>query len=179
MSNLTDIHKEVFKGSTKQIIIRVKTESRNSEDCRATAYRTVNNIFPNWETDSRVLFLAIQVWADRIFINIDINHKNYNYQTAHKDKTILPVYVLRTHRGNWVLVRWSKDDEQVAIKLAELHRVTGYSAVIPFFENHNSRIVYDNPRGLPQWDLQAMLCELLDRFMIFTSRWTRLEANIS
>uniref|UniRef100_A0A093V7Y9 Uncharacterized protein n=1 Tax=Talaromyces marneffei PM1 TaxID=1077442 RepID=A0A093V7Y9_TALMA len=150
MSNLSNIRKELFEGSARRVIIRVKTESRNSEDCRATAYRTVNEIFPNWERDSRVLFLAIQVWADRIFMNIDVNHANYNYQTAHRDKTILPVYVLRAHRGNWGLVRWFKDDERVAMELAELHRVTGYGAVIPFFENHNSQIVYDNPRESPQ-----------------------------
>lgn len=150
MSNLTNIREELFECSAKRIIIRVKTETRNSEDCRTTAYRTVNEIFPNWERDNRVLFLAIQVWADRIFMIIDVNHANYNYQVAHKDKTILPVYVLRTHRGNWVLMRWSTDDERVAMELAELHRVAGYSATIPFFENHNSQTVYDNPRESPQ-----------------------------
>lgn len=150
MSNLTNIREELFESSAKRIIIRVKTETRNSEYCRTTAYRTVNEIFPNWERDSRVLFLAIQVWADRIFMIIDVNHANYDYQVAHKDKTILPVYILRTYRGNWVLMRWSTDDERAAMELAELHRVAGYSTPIPFFENHNSQTVYDNPRESPQ-----------------------------
>ena len=82
-------------------------------------------------------------------MNIDVDHADYDYQTAHQDNTILPVYVIRMYRGNWVLERWQKEDERVAQNLAELHRVTGYGVDIPFFENHNTRIVYDKPRDLP------------------------------
>ncbi|PWY71112.1 hypothetical protein BO94DRAFT_578853 [Aspergillus sclerotioniger CBS 115572] len=146
LSNLPDVREEILKDNAKRIIIRAKTESLYSEDCRATAYRIVSEIFPGWEQDSRILFLAIEVWHNRIFINIDVNRDNYNYDTAHKDKTILPVYVLRRHRGNWVLLRWPKEDGPVAAQLAEVYRVTGYGAKTPFFENHNSRIVHANPR---------------------------------
>ncbi|KAL3482109.1 hypothetical protein BJX99DRAFT_217385 [Aspergillus californicus] len=79
-------------------------------------------------------------------LSIDINRDDYNYETAHKDKTVLPVYVLRKHRGNWVLLRWPREDERLAAELAELHRVTGYGAATPFLENHNSRVIYANPR---------------------------------
>jgi hypothetical protein len=148
MSNLADIREEIFKDNAKRIIIKVKTKSLDSEDCRATAYRVVGETFPDWECDSWILFLAIQVWGDKIFINIDINHDDYNFETAHKDKPILPVYVLRKHRGNWILIRWPQEDEPLAAAVAELHRFTGYGAESPFLENHNSRIIYANPREI-------------------------------
>ena len=150
MSNVTDIHEEIFKDNAKQIIIREKTQSSDSKDCHATAYRIISEIFPDWECDSRILFLAIQVWGRQIFMNININQDNYNYRTAHKDKTILPVHVLRRHRGNWVLIQWPQEDEHVAAELVELHCVTGYGTEMPFLENHNLCIVYANPRELPE-----------------------------
>ena len=150
MSNVADIREEIFKGNAKRIIIKKRIQSSDCEDCRATAYNITGEIFPDWECDGRILFLAIQVWGRQIFMNIDINRDNYNYGTAHKDKTILPVHVLRRHRGNWVLLRWPQEDERVAAELAELHRVTGYGAETPFLENHNSRIVYANPREFPE-----------------------------
>jgi hypothetical protein len=56
MSNLTDIREEIFKDNAKRIIIKVKTKSLDSEDCRATAYRVVGETFPDWGCDSRILF---------------------------------------------------------------------------------------------------------------------------
>ena len=150
MFNLANIREEIFKDNAKRTIIRVKTKSSGSEDCRANAYSIIGEIFPGWECDTRILFLAIQVWDDQIFINIDINWDNYNYGTAHKDETILPVHVLRKHRGNWVLIRWPQEDERVAAELAELHHVTGYGTKTPFLKNHNLHIVYANPRELPE-----------------------------
>ena len=72
MSNLPDIREEILHGNAKRIMIRVKTESLYSEDCRATAYSIVREVFPDWEQDSRILFLAIEVWHNRIFINLDV-----------------------------------------------------------------------------------------------------------
>jgi hypothetical protein len=146
MSNLCGIRQEIFNNGTIRLVVKVKTDSRDSDDCRSLAYKVVNEVFPNWDQDSRVLFLAIEVWDNRILVGIDINRHDYNYSTAHKDNTILPVYVLQMHRKKWVLVRWPREDESAAAKLAELHRVVGYDTATPFFENHNTRNVHAHPR---------------------------------
>ncbi|RAH58526.1 hypothetical protein BO85DRAFT_487251 [Aspergillus piperis CBS 112811] len=142
MPNLPDIRDEILKDNAKCIIIRIKSEG--SEHCRDTAYRIVGEVFLDWKQDNCNLFLAIQVW--RIFVNVDVNRDNYNYDTAHKDQTVLPVYVLRRHRENWNLIRWPQEDRSVAVQLAELHRVTGYGLEISFYENHNSHVGHANPR---------------------------------
>ncbi|PLB55825.1 hypothetical protein P170DRAFT_506337 [Aspergillus steynii IBT 23096] len=97
--------------------------------------------------DSRVLFLAIDVWSERAFLVIDINHHDYDFDTAHKDTAVFPVCVLRQRgRGrDWVLIRWPREDEPLAAMLADLHNVNG-SDPIPFLEDHTSRLVHASPR---------------------------------
>ncbi|GKZ31406.1 hypothetical protein AbraIFM66950_011983 [Aspergillus brasiliensis] len=98
MPDLSHLREEILKDSAKRIIIRVKTES--SEDCQTTAYRIVGEVFPDWKHDDRILFLAIQVWDNRIFINVDVNRDNYNYDTAHKDQTVLPIIACLRNLGD-------------------------------------------------------------------------------
>ncbi|KAJ5110333.1 hypothetical protein NUU61_001590 [Penicillium alfredii] len=149
MANLFDIRKEIFgSDDTKRIVIKVNTNILDSQDYRASANGVASEIFPEWERDSRVHFLAIDVWSERTFMVIDINHHDYDFHTAHKTKAILPVYVLQQRRRNrpWTLIRWPQEDGPLAASLADLHNVNGFDTLTPFLENHNSRIVHANPR---------------------------------
>ncbi|KAL2830912.1 hypothetical protein BDW59DRAFT_14748 [Aspergillus cavernicola] len=147
MPSLSEIRGEIFNSNeAKRIIIRGRTKSLDSEACHATAYRVMNEVFPDWEQDSRILFLGTEVWGKHIYMAIDINHHDYNYSTAHKDETVLPVFILRPYRKSWVLIRWPQGDEFLVMSLAELHRVNGYEVATPFLENHNTHIVHANPR---------------------------------
>ncbi|KAJ1713570.1 hypothetical protein NYO67_4289 [Aspergillus flavus] len=98
--------------------------------------------------DSRILFLAIEVWSERTFLVIEINRRDYDFNTAHKCKTIVPVYVLRQHGESrrWTLVRWPQLDETLMAQIADPHIVNGFDVATPFLENHNSRIFHANPR---------------------------------
>ncbi|PLB55657.1 hypothetical protein P170DRAFT_506212 [Aspergillus steynii IBT 23096] len=148
----SDIRQGLFKDDTaKRIVIKVKTQTLNPESYFASATNVVSEILPGWESDPRMLLLAIDLWSERTFIVIDINNRDYNFRTAHKNTTVFPVYVLRQHgrRQDWVLVRWHQLDERMSLQLADLHRVNGYDATLPFLENHNTRIVHENPRDLP------------------------------
>ncbi|CAG8165422.1 unnamed protein product [Penicillium salamii] len=150
MANLPDIRREILEDDiAKRIVLKLKTESLDSQDYRTSANRVVSEIFPDWETDPRIRFLVIDVWSERTFIVIDINYHDYDFNTAHKDKTILPVFVLRQHgrRKDWVLIRWPKEDEHLAAQLADLHRVNGFDAP-PFLEDHTIRLFHANPRNL-------------------------------
>lgn len=152
MTNLSDIRREIFRNTeARRIVIKVRTESLDPRDYRASAYEVVNEVFPGWEHDIRVLFLAIEAWGERTYMAIDINHHNYDFGTAHKTNTILPVYVLQQYRKRkgWALVRWPQEDEPLATKLAYLHNVNGFGIPTPFLENHNARVVHDNPREFP------------------------------
>ncbi|GIK00116.1 hypothetical protein Aspvir_004134 [Aspergillus viridinutans] len=152
MSNIAEVREKIFERKEAQrIIIKVHTEKLDSQDYRVSAYNFVNEIFPDWENDKRILFLAIEIWGDRTYMAVDINNYDYNFDTAHKNKTILPVYVLWQHRRRgWVMIRWPQEDERLATKLADLHNVNGFDATTPFLENYNTRIVHANPREFPE-----------------------------
>ncbi|GIK04693.1 terpene cyclase [Aspergillus viridinutans] len=116
------------------------------------AKRILNDIFPNWEHDNRIRFLAVEVFHDRTYMAFDINHHDYNFRTAHQDKTALPVYVLRrVHKGrNWALVRLPQEDGRLCTRLADLHRAHGYDVELPIVEDNTSMIVHANPRSLAE-----------------------------
>lgn len=76
-------------------------------------------------SDPRILFHAMEIWGDGAFLAIDINNRRYKFYTAHKTTTGLPVYVLRLHRKRWALVRWPRENQPVAERLAYLHNANG------------------------------------------------------
>ncbi|KAH8435263.1 uncharacterized protein LDX57_012894 [Aspergillus melleus] len=152
MPNLSDIRKEILGNNiAKRIVVRLNTKALDPQNYRASAYIVASEIFPEWENDYRILFLAIDVWSERTFLVIDVNHHDYDFHTAHKTNAVLPVYVLRPHgKGrDWALIRWPQEDEPLAAKLADLHNVNGFDIPTPFLENHTSRLVHANPREFP------------------------------
>ncbi|PLB35087.1 uncharacterized protein BDW47DRAFT_110924 [Aspergillus candidus] len=148
MSSVTEIREEIFeRAETQRLVIKVHTERLDSSDYRVSAGNFINEIFPNWEDDSRIRFLAIEIRGDRTFMSIDVYNSGYDFDTAHETKTILPVYVLWHHkRKGWFVVRWPQEDGPLATKMAELHRLNGFDAITPFLANFNAQVVYGNPR---------------------------------
>ncbi|CRL29630.1 unnamed protein product [Penicillium camemberti] len=84
------------------------------------------------EDDPRALSVAIDLWDDRTFIVVDINHLDYDFNTAHKIKKVFPVYVLRhgKNRG-WALIRWPREDESLGAKVMYLHNANGWDVQTP------------------------------------------------
>lgn len=148
-TDLSELRQEIFKNDeAKRLVAKVRAESQDTEEHRASAYRAASEVFPDWERDGRALFLAIEAWGERTFMAIDVNNHDYDFATAHKNKTVLPVYVLRQSRKRkiWALIRWPREDESLATNLDDLHNVNDWDAATPFLENHNTSIVHANPR---------------------------------
>lgn len=151
MANLSVIQRDIFNDNlAKRLVIKVNTRTLNAQNYLGSAKEIISEILPNWDSDPRVLFLCVDVWSERSFLVIDINHHNYDFGKAHQDETIFPVYVLqrRGKRREWAMTRWPPEDKSLSDELAELHRVNGYDVTPPFLEDHTSRIVHNNPRDL-------------------------------
>ncbi|KAJ5794988.1 hypothetical protein N7457_001587 [Penicillium paradoxum] len=151
MPDISEIRTQILESNTpKRIVIRMNTKALNPQDYRASADKVVNQVFPGWEDDPRILYLVIDVSTERTFIVIDVNHHDYNYHKAHRDKEIVPVHVLRQHgkRREWFLVRWPREDEYLCTQLAHLHNTNGYEPT-PFLEDHTSPTSWANTRCLP------------------------------
>lgn len=152
MTDLSRAREELFAtNDAKRVVIKCKTKQLNSENYRASVNELVSEIFPEWEIDSRILFLAIDIWSERSFIVIDLNHHDYNYDTAHHCQKVLPVYVLQQQGRSrrWALTRWPQEDKSLMMQLADLHNVNGYDVAIPFLEDHTRPLFHANPREFP------------------------------
>lgn len=150
MSNVAQVREKIFeKTEAQRLVIKVHTDQLDSHDYRVSAGKFIDDIFPNWENDSRIHFLAIEIRGNRTFIAVDINNSDYNFNTAHETKTVLPVHVVWQHkRRGWFIVRWPQEDEPLATKIAELHNLNGFNTMTPFLANFNQPVVYDKPRDL-------------------------------
>lgn len=92
MSSITKIREKIIeKAEAQRLVIKMHTDKLDSCDYRVLAGNFVNEIFPNWEDDSRIRFLAIEIRGDRTFMSIDVNNFGYDFDTAHETKTTLPV----------------------------------------------------------------------------------------
>ncbi|PLB46011.1 hypothetical protein P170DRAFT_439697, partial [Aspergillus steynii IBT 23096] len=148
MSNVTEIRERIFERTEAQrLVIKLHTEKLDSVDYRVSTCKFINELFPDWEKDPRIRFLAVEIRGDRTFMIVDVNNFDYDFDTAHKTETILPVYVLWQHkRKGWFLIRWPQEDGPLATKVAELHRLNGFDATTPFIADFNTSVVYDKPR---------------------------------
>ncbi|KAL4912733.1 hypothetical protein BDW62DRAFT_214750 [Aspergillus aurantiobrunneus] len=154
MSDISTVRERIFKdGNEKRITMKINIARLDSRDYSGSAKKVLDGIFPDRKDDDRILFLAVEVFDDRTYMVLDINHHDYNFRTAHKDKRPIDVYLIRQiHKGqNWALVRSPRDNDYVCNRLADLHRAHGYDVKPPIVEDHTSIIVHANPRSPAQY----------------------------
>ncbi|KAJ5788979.1 uncharacterized protein N7518_005990 [Penicillium psychrosexuale] len=155
IGSLSDIRNEILGSDTaKRIVLKVRTKHLDSQDYRASANGVISAVFPGWEDDPRVLPVAVDVWHSRTYIVVDINHLDYDFNTAHKIKKVFPVYILRHgKKRGWILIRWPREDEPLGDKVMYRYNVHGWDAKTPLLEDHHSIIVHANPRNLDEQPL--------------------------
>ena len=149
MANLSSIHDQIFNSNdAKRIAMKMNTKDLNSDNYTASAKRKLNDIFPDWESDPRFRFVAMEVYHEGAYIAIDISHRDYNFNTAHEDMKPLPVYFLgKVHKGReWTLIRMPQEDDYICTRLAYLHRCHGYDAELPLVDDYTSIVFHANPR---------------------------------
>lgn len=65
MCDITEIREKVFKKTDAQrLVIKVHTERLDSQDYRVSVNNFINEIFPNWEDDHRIRFIATGLRAE-------------------------------------------------------------------------------------------------------------------
>jgi hypothetical protein len=81
-------------------------------------------------------FLAAERWGRRILIVFDINHRRYNWETAHiLAENDLPVFQLKsTNTTN--LIRDTDLDGRVNERIAQLHNLNGTITRPPYITDH-------------------------------------------
>ncbi|KAJ5213356.1 hypothetical protein N7449_000525 [Penicillium cf. viridicatum] len=97
--------------------------------------------------DSQTCFLAVKIYPGKhSYFVVDLNNVDYAYETAHKDMSLIPTYILRLSKKPTIF-RKQPLDKTLAETLAALHDGHGQEP-LPLFEDHNQLVQYPNPRSL-------------------------------
>ncbi|KAJ5571705.1 hypothetical protein N7535_005365 [Penicillium sp. DV-2018c] len=94
--------------------------------------------------------LAVTIHPDKhSYFVVDLNNANYDYQTAHECKSLVPVYVLRlSSKRKPTIHRQRPLDSVIAETLRKLHDVHGQDP-LPLFDNYyDKNRYYGNRRSL-------------------------------
>ncbi|CAG8220073.1 unnamed protein product [Penicillium salamii] len=99
----------------------MKKENLDSQDYRSSATKIFSEVFPERESDPRILFLGIDVTLSSVF-----------------------AFRQNKRRRDWVIFRWPQGDEYLSAQSADVHNVKGFGRPT-FLEDHASRLEHSNP----------------------------------
>ncbi|GKZ28679.1 hypothetical protein AbraIFM66950_011115 [Aspergillus brasiliensis] len=97
--------------------------------------------------DNETRFVAAKIYRGKhSYFIVDVNNTEYDYETAHDCKTVIPVYVLRLSKRQPTIFRKRELDEDIAKVLRNMHNLHGQDA-LPLYDNHyDVNLCYPNPR---------------------------------
>lgn len=141
----------VEKHHSIRILGDLPTDQLDGEDYLASTRRIISHLITFWENKADLRLLAVEVWPQHCYFALDFNNDKYDYQTAHAQVIVIPVYLLRLSRrsGAWRIFRHSSGDTQLARRIADLHEGNGQNP-IPFLEDHIKGVTHHAPRNCQQ-----------------------------
>lgn len=85
---------------------------------------TVESTIRRFRPDSQTSFLAVNIYPGRYsYFVLDLDKVGYNYETAHQDMRLIPVYVLRLSNENPTTIpRQPVLDRTIATTVATMHK---------------------------------------------------------
>ncbi|RAL06175.1 uncharacterized protein BO80DRAFT_2922 [Aspergillus ibericus CBS 121593] len=109
----------------------------------------VQNCLHEHHPNNEARFVAVNIYRGKhSYFVVDLNNTDYNYETAHECKTLIPVYVLRLSKRQPTILRKRELDETIAKTLRTMHDGHGQDP-LPLFDNYyDENLQYRNPRSL-------------------------------
>ncbi|PGG95458.1 hypothetical protein AJ79_10048 [Helicocarpus griseus UAMH5409] len=99
MITLNDlIHNTLQEDKMIRVVVDVLTSVLRSGEYLASAYSLLDNVVKN--QDERFRLFAVDIYRRHTYLVLDINNRKYDFETAHKDQTPIPVYALRQTQEN-------------------------------------------------------------------------------
>ncbi|PLN86097.1 hypothetical protein BDW42DRAFT_107950 [Aspergillus taichungensis] len=94
-------------------------------------------------------FIAVNIYRGKHFyFVVDLNNTDYNYQTAHECKTLIPVHILCLSKREPTICRKPELVGPIAESLRIMHNGHGQDP-LPLFDNYcDENSQYGNPRSL-------------------------------
>ncbi|KAJ5593622.1 hypothetical protein N7537_010526 [Penicillium hordei] len=131
-----------------RILGDLPTEKLNHEDYLASTRELIESFVDSWKGKADLRLLAVEVWSRHTYFALDFNNDEYNYDNAHTQVVVIPVYLLRLSRKShtWAIFRHQPQDSSLAKRIADLHEGNGQNP-IPFLEDHIKGVTHYAPRN--------------------------------
>lgn len=109
----------------------------------------VQDCLHEYHANNETRFVAVNIYRGKhSYFVVDLNNTDYNYQTAHECKTLIPVFILRLSKRKPTIFRKRELDGQIAETLRIMHNGHGQNP-LPLFDNYcDENSQYSNPRSL-------------------------------
>ncbi|KAJ5958038.1 uncharacterized protein N7479_005188 [Penicillium vulpinum] len=143
-----------FDSSTPVPAIRIVGETPNSILDHSEFLKSIGTIVDPVQKavaaccpDVKTRWIAVKKFEGRrSFFVLDLNNVGYDYATAHKCLTKVPVYILRLSKKPKIF-RHGPQDQKLTESLAEMHNLHG-ERLLPLFDDYTGPRVYESPRYL-------------------------------
>ncbi|KAJ5341238.1 hypothetical protein N7541_010362 [Penicillium brevicompactum] len=131
-----------------RILGDLPTEKLNPEDYLASTRELISSLVDSWKEKANLQLLAVEVWTQHTYFALDFNNDEYNYDNAHTQVIVVPVYLLRLSRKShiWTIFRHKPQDSSLARRIADLHDGNGQDPT-PFLEDHIKGVIHYAPRS--------------------------------
>lgn len=160
MVNINQLVREALDEheQTIRILGDIPTVCLDSNDYLTSVRETIAGFISSWDGKADLRLLAVEVWPRHAFFALDFNNHKYDYDTAHTEEIVLPVYMLRKsrRRPRWKMYRYKPQDSQLAKRIAHLHDMHGQEP-LPLYDDHNQIVISLNSRSSQKRAMEASL----------------------
>ena len=144
---MDEIHRQVRKALDEYRSIRVlfacRTKMLNPSDLVGSVSVLIKDFVEAWKDDANIRSLVVSAYLEHTYCVLDFNNNTYDYNTAHVQMAILPLYFLRlSRRGNWTIFRYTPGDRSIAEEIRMLHNFKGW-VPLPLLDDHTKGPVID------------------------------------
>ncbi|RAH59655.1 hypothetical protein BO85DRAFT_476305 [Aspergillus piperis CBS 112811] len=97
----------------------------------------IQNCVREYNANIKTCFIAVNIYPGKhSYFVVDLNNTEYDYQTAHECKTLVPVYILRLSKRNPRVYRKRELDGQLAETLRVMHNGHGWDPPLPLVDDY-------------------------------------------
>lgn len=143
------VHNALKTHPSIRILGALPTKCLDSEDYLTSVSSMIEPFVTVWKETALTHLVAVEVWPRTSHFALDLNNHKYNFDTAHEEKIVLPVFLLQYFRKRklWHLQRFPRQDIPLADRIAVLHHANGEDAT-PFLQDHTKIITHYAPRSI-------------------------------
>lgn len=132
-----------------RLLFDLPTKLLDPADFLGSASAMIKDFIETWKDQAETRHLAVVAYPRHTYCVVDFNNDAYDWNTAHTQLTVLPVYMIRWSRSvQWKVFRYKPRELGIAEEIARLHDFKGWVPT-PLLNDHTKGpVMHYTPRSL-------------------------------